>query len=161
MSGNFLLVLIIPFASRGWPFSSGSLLPGWISQQSSMLMYVQPCCVSPLRTMASAAERTLASSTASAKQFQLFQPSGGVRAMASPQTILNFRCALPRAVCRPQRDHVFAALAENSGDLTGFRVELQAGGQVVGGELHRPLAGGGNGDTGTDGRAARRRLSGR
>src|ERR1039457_159073 len=43
----------------------------------------------PLRTIASAALLTFASETASAKQFQLFQPIGGVSAMWSPQTMRN------------------------------------------------------------------------
>ena len=162
MSGNFLFVLIIPSESRGWPFSSGSSLPGLISQQSSMLMYVQPCCASPLLTMASAAERTLASSTALAKQFQLFQPSGGVRAIVSPQTILNFRCSLAqRRWSRAAVTTYSPRCCENSGDLAGFRVKRQA--RQAGRRRRTPSAVRRWREwcTGTDGRAARRRLSGR
>src|SRR5277367_2212055 len=50
----------------------------------------------PLLTIASATALTLSSETALAKQFQLFQPIGGVSAILSPTTILNFRLAAPR-----------------------------------------------------------------
>jgi hypothetical protein len=76
MSGNFRFVLIIPLASRGSPLSMGSGLPGLISQRSSMLMYDQPCWLpAGVHGVCRAAHRW--SSTASAKQFQLFHPSGG------------------------------------------------------------------------------------
>src|SRR5260221_5884590 len=48
-----------------------------------------------LFTIASAAALTFSSETALAKQFQLFQPIGGVSAIRSPATILNFRLAAP------------------------------------------------------------------
>src|ERR1019366_406795 len=50
----------------------------------------------PLLTMASAALLTRASETAPAKQFQLFQPIGGVSAIWSPQTMRNLFSAMPR-----------------------------------------------------------------
>src|SRR5260370_18492215 len=50
----------------------------------------------PLLTMASAAVLTRSSETAPAKQFQLFHPIGGLSAIVSPTTILNFRLAAPR-----------------------------------------------------------------
>src|SRR5580658_6279308 len=83
MLGNFSLDWINPYLSR------------FPSQQSSILIYVQPCLSRPLLTMASAAARIFPSSTAPAKQFQLFQPSGGVRAIWSPSTISNGRLAFP------------------------------------------------------------------
>src|SRR5882724_4863470 len=49
----------------------------------------------PFFTIASAAALTFSSETAAAKQFQLFQPIGGVSAILSPTTILNFRFAVP------------------------------------------------------------------
>src|SRR5690349_19822758 len=48
--------------------------------------------------MASAAARTFASLTSQPKQFQLFHPIGGVRAIVSPHTILSGRSVLPRAL---------------------------------------------------------------
>src|SRR5208282_6847591 len=45
--------------------------------------------------MASAAARTLKSSTSRPKTFQEFQPMGGARAKVSPLTILRGRCAMP------------------------------------------------------------------
>src|SRR5438309_1949403 len=53
--------------------------------------------MSPLFTMASAAALTFSAETAWAKQFQLFQPIGGVRAILSPTTIFNFRLVFPIA----------------------------------------------------------------
>ena len=49
----------------------------------------------PLLTIASAARLTASSETAPAKQFQLFQPIGGVSAIWSPQTMRNFFSAAP------------------------------------------------------------------
>ena len=49
----------------------------------------------PLLTIASAADLTLSSVTALAKQFQLFQPIAGGRPICEPQTIFNFRSAWP------------------------------------------------------------------
>src|SRR6185312_10774870 len=50
-----------------------------------------------LFTMASAAALTCSAETAWAKQFQLFQPIGGVSAILSPTIILNFRFVFPSA----------------------------------------------------------------
>src|SRR5712671_6255699 len=50
----------------------------------------------PLFTSASAALFTFSAETACAKQFQLFQPIGGVSAIWSPQTMRNFFSAAPR-----------------------------------------------------------------
>src|ERR1017187_4951262 len=60
-----------------------------------MLMELHPCWARPLFTSASAARFTLSADTAPAKQFQLFQPIGGVSAMVSPQTMRNFSSAAP------------------------------------------------------------------
>src|SRR6202034_3868993 len=68
MSGNFLFVVMFPFASR----------PN--SQVSSMLTYTYPASRMPLDTIASAIWRTAASSTLPANLFQLFHPIGGVLA---------------------------------------------------------------------------------
>src|SRR5215472_14327557 len=51
--------------------------------------------MSPLEAIASAAALILSSVTDDAKQFQLFHPNGGVSAIVSPQTILNFFSAEP------------------------------------------------------------------
>ncbi len=48
--------------------------------------------------MASAAARMMASVTWFSQTYQLFQPMWGVRASVSPQTILNGREAVPRAL---------------------------------------------------------------
>src|SRR5579863_8822192 len=85
MLGNLLLVWISPFASR------------LASHVSSILTYEKPCAASPVLTIASAAARTLASSTAPAHTFQLFHPSAGVWAsLCMPATILSLRLASPR-----------------------------------------------------------------
>ena len=51
-------------------------------------------------------------------------------------------------------DVVFALGLQTAGDLAGLAVQLQAGGQTLGGKLHRPFAGSGTGvqkrRTGTD-----------
>src|ERR1039458_7969097 len=49
----------------------------------------------PLLTIASAARFTRSAETAPAKQFQLFQPIGGVSAIWSPHTMRNFFSAVP------------------------------------------------------------------
>src|SRR5450755_3542551 len=52
--------------------------------------------------MASAALLTFSSETAPAKQFQLFQPIGGVSAIWSPQTMRNFFSAVPSEFFAPR-----------------------------------------------------------
>ena len=52
----------------------------------------------PLETMASAAARMMASVTWFSQTYQLFQPMCGVRARVSPQTIVNGRETVPRAL---------------------------------------------------------------
>ena len=75
--------------------------------------------------------------------YQLFQPIGGVRASVSPQTILKGRCDLP---CRVLARSVtrYSPLSATAPRMMPLGVQLQAGRQSLGGELHRPLAGGGN-----------------
>src|SRR6185312_974810 len=68
MLGNFVLLVILPLASRG------------PSHVSSILMYTYPASRMPLDTIASATPRTTSSETLPANLFQLFQPMGGVRA---------------------------------------------------------------------------------
>src|ERR1035437_9113211 len=60
-----------------------------------MLMNVQPWLTRPLLIIASAARFTRSAETAPAKQFQLFQPIGGVSAIWSPTTMRNFFSAVP------------------------------------------------------------------
>lgn len=66
------------------------------SHPSSMLTNWKPCAARPLDTIASAAARTLASSTDAPQTFHEFQPSGGVNASASsPPMIVSVRVARP------------------------------------------------------------------
>src|SRR5882724_3356681 len=57
--------------------------------------------MSPLLTIASAARLTMSAETAPAKQFQLFQPIGGVNEMRSPHTKRRIFLACPLAFWAP------------------------------------------------------------
>ena len=91
MSGNFLFAWM-PFRGP----------PRWPCQVSSMLTYVQPWRISPDLTIARAERSILSWSTASAQQFQLFQPKGGVRQICSPITMRKALRAEPRAFLAPR-----------------------------------------------------------
>ena len=100
----------------------------------------------PVETMASAASRMILSVTRSSQMYQLFQPMWGVRAKVSPQTILNFRSASPRTFLARNVTTYSPRSLDRAGDLAGLRIDVQALGQTIDGELHRPPAGGGDGE---------------
>ena len=74
----------------------------------------------------------------------------------SPQTILNGRLASPAAFFARNVTTYSPRFFKRAGDLAGRRIDFQPFGQTVNGELHRPLAGGGNGEQERTFPAARR-----
>ena len=78
--------------------------------------------------------------------YQLFQPMCGVRARVSPQTILNFRSAWPKALLAR---NVTAYSPRSLIEPVIWPVcgsTFKPSGRPIDGKLHRPLAGGGDGE---------------
>ena len=100
----------------------------------------------PLLTIASAALFTFSSETALAKQFQLFQPIGGVSAIWSPQTMRKGFSAEPRVFSARNITANVPLFRKCPGDAAGAGVQLQALWKLFRGKIHRPVAGGGNGE---------------
>ena len=144
MSGKRRFGLTLPWASRGGPPSAGSFVSSLTAQQSSMSTYAQPWSIRPVETMASAASRMILSLTRNSQMYQLFQPICGVRAKVSPQTILNFRSALPSALAARNITSYVPGCLIAPVIWPVSRIDFQALRQAVDRELHRPLAGGGD-----------------